>query len=91
MHLFKKTGLRLAKGRLEQRFRLLLSEGHPESWGRFAEMDVTDLRANGGFVLPHFTNSIFFCRITRRPTASSVTRREMYTPLAKEPACQIAS
>ena len=46
---FKETVLRLAKRRVEQVFRLLLGEVHPGSWVRFAEMDVTDLRADGEF------------------------------------------
>ena len=46
---FKETVLRPAKRRVEQVFRLLLGEVHPGSWVRFAEMDVTDLRADGEF------------------------------------------
>ena len=46
---FKETVIRPAKRRVEQVFRLLLGEVHPGSWVRFAEMDVTDLRADGEF------------------------------------------
>ncbi len=41
--------LRPAKRRVEQVFRLLLGEVHRGSWVRFADMDVTDLRADGEF------------------------------------------
>ena len=49
MRSFKETVLRPAKRRVEQVFRLLLGEVHPGSWVRFAELDVTDLKADGEF------------------------------------------
>ena len=56
---FKETVLRPAKRRVEQVFRLLLGEVHPGSWVRFAEMDVTDLRADGEFLDKMLERGVF--------------------------------
>ncbi len=56
---FKETVLCPAKRRVEQVFRLLLGEVHPGSWVRFAEMDVTDLRADGEFFAKMLSAGVF--------------------------------